>query len=204
MTPCINPVRGGLLKPEERLLAYPWSSLGACLAAPEHRPCWVRVDRLLGEHGIQQDTPGARQQFEQRMETRRQEETGPEALQALRCGWYLGSDAFKRQLLQRMEGSLGGHHAGELHRQAADARAERIIAEELQRKGWSEQELQARRKNDPAKLDIAARLRKETTLSIKAIAARVHLGTSKAANMTLHHHLNGSLVHDAAQVQLGL
>jgi len=110
----------------------------------------------------------------------------------------------KRQLLQRMEGSLGGHHAGELHRQAADAKAERIIAEALQRNGWSEQELQGRRKNDPAKLDIAARLRRETTLSLKAIAARVHLGTSKAANVTLHHHLSRCPVHDPAQVRLGL
>ena len=52
----LNPVRARLLRPEERLLAYPWSSLvGYVAAAPEHRPQWVRVDRLLGEHGIQQD-----------------------------------------------------------------------------------------------------------------------------------------------------
>jgi hypothetical protein len=31
------------------------------------------------------------------------------------------------------------------------------------------------RKNDGVKLDIAARLKRETTLSIKAIAARLHL-----------------------------
>jgi hypothetical protein len=52
----LNPVRAGLLKPEERLLAYPWSSFGYYLAAPAHRPQWMRVDRLLGEHGLQQDT----------------------------------------------------------------------------------------------------------------------------------------------------
>src|SRR3989440_8178667 len=45
----LNPVRAGLLKPDERLLAYPWSSLGYCLAAQQHRPKWIRVDRLLGE-----------------------------------------------------------------------------------------------------------------------------------------------------------
>ena len=53
----LNPVRASMLKPDERLLAYPWSSFGAYAAAPEHRPSWIRVDRLLGEHGIQQDTP---------------------------------------------------------------------------------------------------------------------------------------------------
>ncbi|MDB6064786.1 MAG: hypothetical protein JWR26_994, partial [Pedosphaera sp.] len=43
------------------------------------------------------------------------------------------------------------------------------------------QELALRRKSDPAKLAIAERLRRETTLTLKAIAARVHLGTSKSA-----------------------
>jgi len=32
----------------------------------------------------------------------------------------------------------------------------------------------------------AARLRRETTLSIKAIAARIRLGSSKSANARLH------------------
>jgi REP element-mobilizing transposase RayT len=45
----LNPVRANLLKSEERLLAYPWSSFGFYLAAPAHRPDWIRVDRLLGE-----------------------------------------------------------------------------------------------------------------------------------------------------------
>jgi hypothetical protein len=64
--------------------------------------------------------------------------------------------------------------------------AERIIAEELQRLGWTDQDLPARRKSDPEKLALAARLRKETTLSLKQIAARVSLGTSKSANASLH------------------
>lgn len=39
-------------------------------------------------------------------------------------------------------------------------------------------------KSDPAKLAIAARLRKKTTL--KGIAVRLHLGTSKSANIRLN------------------
>ncbi len=127
----LNPVRAGLLHPEERLLAYPWSSFSSYLAAPEHCPFWIRVDRLLGEHGHQQDTAASRQSFEQRMETRRAEETDPETMKAMQHGWCLGGEAFRREMLARMEGSLGGHHAGELHLQAAQARAERLIAEEL-------------------------------------------------------------------------
>jgi hypothetical protein len=50
-----------------------------------------------------------------------------------------------------------------------------------------------RRKSDPAKLAIAAWLRRETTLSLhtlhtlkKKIATRVYLGTSRSANTQLH------------------
>jgi hypothetical protein len=86
----LNPCGAHLLRPSERLLAYPWSSLGYYLAAPEHRPQWVRVDRLLGEHGLQQDTSAARQEFERRMEARRLESGDQQGLKALRRGLVPG------------------------------------------------------------------------------------------------------------------
>ncbi len=188
----LNPARAGLLKSEDRLMAYPWSSLLWYLSAPEHRPGWMRVDRLLGEHGIQQDTAAGRQKFEQRMEARRLEETDEEAIKILRRGWCMGGGEFKRQMLEKMEGKLGEHHSGELHREMAEAKAGRIVAEELRRLGWNENDLATRRKSDPGKLGMAARLRTETTLSIKAIASRVHLGTSKSANVRLHEWMKAS------------
>lgn len=199
----LNPVRARLLKAEERLLAYPWSSFGAYLAAPQHRPSWIRVDRLLGEHGIQEDNVSGRQQFEDYMERRRREETDPDALKALRRGWCLGGEGFRRQMLAHMEGNLGEHHSGELHRASAEAKADRIMGEELKRNGWAEADLAARRKNDPVKLEIAARLRRETTLPLKAIAQRVKLGTSKAANARLHDHMKRAGDCEPSQPQLG-
>jgi hypothetical protein len=98
----------------------------------------------------------------------------------------VGSEAFRQEQLARMEGKLGQHHAGDLRRETAEAKSGRIVAEELRRLGWSESELMLRRKNDPDKIGIAMRLRRETTLSIKDIAARVHLGTSNTANARLH------------------
>src|SRR5467141_2298862 len=80
----LNPVRAGLLRADERLLAYPWSSLGYYLAAPQHRPRWMRVDRLLGEHGLPQDGAAARQDFDRRMEAQRLEPGDEEGLKALR------------------------------------------------------------------------------------------------------------------------
>jgi REP element-mobilizing transposase RayT len=182
----LNPVRAGLVAAGDRLPAYPRSSLGWYLAAPEHRPHWLRADRLLGEHGIGQDTAAGRREFEVRMEARRAEAADEKALRPLRRGWCLGGESFKQQMLERMEGRTGAHHSGALRQEGAEARAGRIIAEELGRLGWQASDLADRRKNDPGKLALAARLRRETTLPLKWITARVRLGTSKRANPKLH------------------
>ena len=80
-----------------------WIILVGYLAAPEHRPGWMRVDRLLGEHGIQKDTVAGREEFERRMERHRVEETGATERKALRRGGCPGSDEFRAALLERME-----------------------------------------------------------------------------------------------------
>jgi len=182
----LNPVRAHLLRRQDRLLGYPWSSLVWYLAAKEHRPGWMRVDRLLGEHGIGQDTSAGRQEFERRMEGRRMREEDEEQLKPLRRGWCLGSPEFRQKMLEQLEQSAGGNPNADVRRESAAAKAERIVAQELARLGWKEEELARRRKNAPEKLAIAARLRKETILPIKSIAARVGLGTSKGANRNLH------------------
>ena len=134
----LDPVRAGLLKAEDRLAAYPWSSLVWYAAAREHRPVWLRVDRLLGEHGIGEDSAAGRAEFERRMEGRRTAEEEAEALAPIRRGWCLGSEAFRQEMLERMRGHLGEHHAGELRREQSEVRAERIVAEQLGRLGWTE------------------------------------------------------------------
>lgn len=182
----LNPVRARLLQPGQRLLEYPWSSFGFYLAAPPHRPAWLRVDRLLGEHGIGRDTAAGRQEFEQRMEARRAAAGDPAEWQTMRRGWCLGPAQFKANLLERLEGKLGEHHAGELKRESAEAKAERIIQQELKRLRWSPGEWSQRPKSDPARLAIAERLRRETTLTLPWIAARLHAGTWKSLNAKLY------------------
>ncbi len=109
----LNPVRAHLLGTQDRLLGYPWSSLGWYLAAKEHRPSWMRVDRLLGGHGIQQDTPAGRLEFERRMEEwrmeeRRMQEENEEQLKPIRRGWCLGSPEFRERMLEQLEQNAGG------------------------------------------------------------------------------------------------
>ena len=158
------------------------------------------MDRLLGEHGIQEDSAGGRQEFERHMEACRLEEVNEEELKPLRRGWCLGSEQFRQAMLERMDGKLGENHSGELHRETAEQKANRIVSEELSRRGWTESDLAAGRRSDPGKLAIAARLRKETTLPIKWIAARVQIGTAKGAKSVLYHSARGQRQRKPAKI----
>ena len=109
-----------------------------------------------------------------------------EQLKPLRRGWCLGSPEFRERMLEQLEQRAGENPNAEVRRESAAAKAERIVAQELARLGWKEEELVRQRKNAPEKLAIAARLRKETILPLKSRAARVGLGTSKGANRNLH------------------
>ncbi len=51
--------------------------------------------------------------------------------------------------------------------------------------GWQAADLAACTKRDPRKVQIALRLRRETTLTVKEIAARLHLGTAASASLCL-------------------
>lgn len=181
----LNPVRARLLAGEERMLSYPWSSLMWYVASAAHRPGWMRVDRLLGEHGIGADTALGRQEFEARMEARRRSEADDAGWEPLRRGWCVGSAAFRKEMLERMDGERGEHRAGELRRESAAVRAERIIAEELRRHGWTEEDLGVRPKGDLVKMAMAARLRRETTLTVGWIAARLKTGTRQSTTTRL-------------------
>ena len=65
---------------------------------------------------------------------------------------------------------------GEELRQSAPAKAQRIAQEELDALGWGEQDLHGCRKSDPQKVRIAARLRRETTMTLGWVANRLCLG----------------------------
>ena len=141
---------------------------------------------MLGEHGIERDDARGREAFERWMEKRRAEESGGEEWKAIRRGWCLGPAEFKAMLLERMEGKLGEHHSGEIKRESAAVKAERIIGEELRRLGWNKDELSRRRKSDPGKLAIASRLRRETTLTMGQVAAQLQMGSWKSLKAKLY------------------
>ena len=85
------------------------------------------------------------------------------------------------------KGSWGRINSGELRRESAEVRAERIMAEDVERLGWTEVQLRERRKRNAAELPLVVRLRRETTLTVGWIANRLNMGTRKSAASKLHH-----------------
>ena len=57
----------------------------------------------------------------------------------------MGSEEFRERMLGFMEKGLKPVHSGELRQESAQARAERIVREELRRLGCTEQEFAFRR-----------------------------------------------------------
>ena len=173
----LNPARSKLLAPEEKLSRYGWSSYPAYLRPARQRPGWLRTDRLLGEHGLSGDTPPARRDFALRMEARRLADLDPE-WKAMRRGWFLGGEEFRKGLLQAMRGRTGSNYGGKERRESEEGWAGQLLAEELQRRRWTAAELGRRRKSDVEKLKMARRLRKETTMTLAWIAQRLNMGAA--------------------------
>ena len=181
----LNPARAKLVVADAPLKSFAWSSWPAYLLARSKRPAWLRVDRLLGEWGMPEDSPAGRQRFEQALEERRGAEEGEE-FQPIRRGWCLGEEKFREELLTQMSERMGAEHYGEERAETAEALAELIIAEELKRGRWQEADLKTRPKGDSVKVALAARLRAETTMTVGWIAERLAMGTRGYLNHLLY------------------
>ena len=90
----LNPVRAELVGAEEKLETFAWSSYPAYRQL-RLRPEWLRVDRLLGEHGLQEDTAATRRELEGRMDSARRR-PDEELVQGVRRGVEGGSGGFCR------------------------------------------------------------------------------------------------------------
>ena len=94
---------------------------------------------------------------------------------AVRRGWALGSEAFRRELLEPMEEPRGATHYGAELKESDEAKARRIIEEEI--RGLNFPELHKLRKGAEEKVRIAARLRAETAVPLKWVAQNLRMGS---------------------------
>jgi len=96
----------------------------------------------------------------------------------LRKGKYGNGFVSERCNRDAAKQSAGGYeHYGEEHFESDEAKAMLIVERELKRRRWKEEDLKARRKGDKTKVAIAARLRKETTMTLKWIAEHLMMGS---------------------------
>jgi hypothetical protein len=161
-------------------------SYPAYLQAPSARPVWLRVDRVLGEAGIPKDSPAGRRELARRTELRRWEQD-EEIWKQIRRGWCLGDEEFRAELLAAMKGGNSEYIAGDEIKESEEHKAERIVKEELVRLNWTIRDLKTTLKGDKRKVRIAKRLRKETTMTLKWIAARLNMGMwTHVANRLYH------------------
>src|ERR1039458_3584085 len=110
----LNPVRAKLLRADQPLRDYAWSSWPEYLEPPEQRPRWLRVDRLLGEHHVPKDSLAGREELANQMEVRRAQEDGGE-WKRIRRGWCLGGETFRQELLAQARAVAGENRVSKLN-----------------------------------------------------------------------------------------
>lgn len=172
----LNPVRAGLLRKIDPLQKHVWSSYPAYLRQSLRAP-WLRIDRVLGEHGIEHDSPKGRREFSRRMQQlcRAEELIRPASL--LR-GWKIGAEDFADRLAEKLtRRGRRGERASE-RRETDQALAERLVREALSKLDWTENDLIRRAKADPKKVKIARQLRAQTPMNREWIATRLHMGSA--------------------------
>ena len=161
------------------------------LQSPRKRPAWLRVDRLLGEHGVARDSAAGRREFSKRVEVRRLEEDA-ELRQTLKRGWRLGAQDFLDCLQDSLGLSLSEDHAAAARRETLELRAQRLIDEELRKQKRSREDLVSLPKGASLKVTIAERLHRETPMTMRWIADALHMGTWRYLSFLLYQRRSAS------------
>ena len=132
------------------------------------------------------------------MEQRRFQADGRD-YKALRRGWCVDGEEFRRELLAQAKVRVGPNHLGSERRECAQERARRIIAAALERCRLTKEELELLPAGSGSKVELAGGLRWETTMRLKWIAQEPGTGSWKY----LSNLLSGD-VSEPDQAELGL
>jgi len=185
----LNPVRAGLVRLEDRLYDYRWSSYPAYVAAGG-RASWFEPRRVLGELGLEDNAAG-RRRYAERMRRRAVECRSESAeLERLRSSWCLGSASFRERILGLMEAAgeriRHGKVDGAIRRSHSRKEAERLLELGLEHFQLTPEALAGLRKNDARKRALARAIRGRTAVENKWIAQSLHLGHASAVSRCLH------------------
>jgi len=180
----LNPARAGCFDLRSgRLEDYRWSSF-PLYGRPAKRPEWLEVERTLGCLGLE-DSPGGRRRYREHMRKRVLEIAGsddPKELDAewfgIRRGWCFGTDAFKADMLERIERLSGKResYSGDEVRRHDACEAERLLQAGLAVLGLTEEALSGLRKGAAEKALLAWLIRRHCVVPNGWIASRLDMG----------------------------
>jgi len=124
-----------------------------------------------------------------------------EQWEQVRRGWYFGSEAFRDELIERLDGVLERRkrtsYHGDAVRKHDEAEAERLLSSGLDCMGLAEKKLDVLPKGNAKKAVLAWLLRKHTTVSRSWIAERLCMGdasrVTKLVSDVAHNNLYAEL-----------
>jgi putative transposase len=191
----LNGWRAGLVKLEEGLNRWPWSSVPAYGSPPRGRPVWLEVAEGLRWQGFS-DTAAGRRRFLQRLEERarmgtRRRDEAVEAEMSLRAtlkrGWIFGSQAFEERMYPLIAAAFStqrdpGRIDKEVRRDYRQREAERLLQAAMERWGWTEKALLSLAKGNRQKVFLAWWIRQHTQVPVNWLRKRLNLGVPAAAS----------------------
>jgi hypothetical protein len=173
----LNPVRAGIV-PVEEAGTYRWGSLHLW-GLRKKRPTWLCVEDALVSAGMLPDTPAGHRAYVDYLAWLAGDREAQKAFafDKMSKGWVLGSDAFKRALIDEHKQELakldlGEADLGEIKR----ARWENALSACLKRLAKTPADATRDRKASDWKVAIAAHLRATTTVKNPWLAERLVMG----------------------------
>ena len=88
----------------------------------------------------------------------------------------MGGEQFRQELLANAQSRASESHPSQTRRETTEGKARRTVQEELDKLGWTGADLPTQAKDDRRKIHVAQRLRAETAVTLKWIAAELHMG----------------------------
>lgn len=174
----LNPVRANLLATGAPLEAFRWSSYPHIIT--KHKaPPWLEIRRVLNSHAL---TPRQYQRYMQELckELNMNPEYGDPEWNEIRRGWFIGSDAFRQELLERLDKSIAGcnreSHAGSATRMHNEEAAKNLLLNAMHKIGVTLETVRQWKTTQPEKQAIVWLLRTSTPVSANWLCEQLHMG----------------------------
>lgn len=190
----LNPIRARLIKQEEHLERYRWSSLLDYVHPPRQRRSWIAVESGLQAFELP-DTAQGRKHYlrtlNHQIDWRNPKRSGVVHIEeqtlnsTLQRGWYFGSQAFRETALKQLEQRTKktsprrldtSGYSGDQQKDHSEQKAILIIREGLRYFGLGKEELKSLKKSDYRKVVIASLIRDQTVMRLAWISSQLSMG----------------------------